>query len=82
MEPSRPTARASGVSPKSFLAFTFAPEANKSETMEKRHAHDPHSGVTGQLEYDHPVSYEVAVAKKPQMILNSEVMGDEQPVPP
>jgi len=50
--------------------------------MEKRHAHDPHSGVTGQLEYDHPVSYEVAVAKKPQMILNSEVMGDEQPVPP
>jgi hypothetical protein len=34
------------------------------------------------LEYDHPVSYEVAVAKKPRMILNSEVMGDEQPVPP
>ena len=27
-----------------------------------------HPGVTGQLEYDHPVSY------KPQMILNSEVM--------
>ena len=26
------------------------------------------------MEYDHPVSYEVAVAKKPQMILNSEVM--------
>ena len=50
--------------------------------VEKRHAHDPHPGVTGQLEYDHPVSYEVAVAKKPQMILNSEVMGDEQPVPP
>ena len=42
--------------------------------MEKRHAHDPHPGVTGQLEYDHPVSYEVAVAKKPQMILNSEEM--------
>ena len=38
--------------------------------------------VFGQLEYDHPVSYEVAVAKKPRMILNSEVMGDEQPVPP
>ena len=38
--------------------------------MEKRHhAHDPHPGVTGQLEYDHPVSY------KPQMILNSEVMA-------
>ena len=36
--------------------------------VEKRHAHDPHPGVTGQLEYDHPVSY------KPQMILNSEVM--------
>ena len=33
--------------------------------VEKRHAHDPHPGVTGQLEYDHPVSYEVAVAKKP-----------------
>ena len=42
--------------------------------VEKRHAHDPHPGVTGQLEYDHPVSYEVAVAKKPQMILNSEEM--------
>ena len=41
----------------------------------ERHAHDPHPGVTGQLEYDHPVSYEVAVAKKPRMILNSEVMG-------
>ena len=26
------------------------------------------------MEYDHPVSYEVAVAKKPQMILNSEEM--------
>ena len=39
--------------------------------VEKRR-HDPHPGVTGQLEYDHPVSYEVA--KKPQMILNSEVM--------
>ena len=50
--------------------------------VEKKHSHDPHPGVTGQLEYDHPVSYEVAVAKKPQMILNSEVMGDEQPVPP
>ena len=36
--------------------------------VEKRHAHDPHPGVTGQLEYDHPVSY------RPQMILNSEVM--------
>ena len=34
----------------------------------KRHAHDPHPGITGQLEYDHHVSY------KPQMILNSEVM--------
>ena len=33
--------------------------------VEKRHAHAPHPGVTGQLEYDHPVSYEVAVAKKP-----------------
>ena len=32
--------------------------------VEKRR-HDPHPGVTGQLEYDHPVSYEVAVAKKP-----------------
>ena len=41
--------------------------------VEKRR-HDPHPGVTGQLEYDHPVSYEVAVAKKPQMILNSEEM--------
>ena len=50
--------------------------------VEKRRVHDPHPGVTGQLEYDHPVSYEVAVAKKPKMILNSEVMGDEQPVPP
>ena len=50
--------------------------------VEKKHSHDPHPGVTGQLEYDHPVSYEVAVAKKPRMILNSEVMGDEQPVPP
>ena len=36
--------------------------------VEKKHSHDPHPGVTGQLEYDHPVSY------KPQMILNSEVM--------
>ena len=35
--------------------------------VEKRR-HDPHPGVTGQLEYDHPVSY------KPQMILNSEEM--------
>ena len=52
------------------------------QVEKKRHAHDPHPGVTGQLEYDHPVSYEVAVAKKPRMILNSEVMGDEQPVPP
>ena len=42
--------------------------------VEKRRSHDPHPGVTGQLEYDHPVSYEVAVAKKPQMILNSEEM--------
>ena len=33
--------------------------------VEKRRSHDPHPGVTGQLEYDHPVSYEVAVAKKP-----------------
>ena len=33
--------------------------------VEKKHSHDPHPGVTGQLEYDHPVSYEVAVAKKP-----------------
>ena len=32
--------------------------------VEKKHAHDPHPGVTGQLEYDHPVSYAVAVAKK------------------
>ena len=31
----------------------------------KLHIDDPHPGVTGQLEYDHPVSYEVAVAKKP-----------------
>ena len=31
---------------------------------EKKHSHDPHPGVTGQLEYDHPVSYAVAVAKK------------------
>ena len=38
------------------------------QVEKKRHAHDPHPGVTGQLEYDHPVSY------KPQMILNSEVM--------
>ena len=36
--------------------------------MEKKHAHAHDPGVTGQLEYDHPVSY------KPQMILNSEVM--------
>jgi len=35
------------------------------QVEKKRHAHDPHPGVTGQLEYDHPVSYEVAVAKKP-----------------
>ena len=33
--------------------------------VEKKHSHDPHPGVTGQLEYDHPVSYAVAVAKKP-----------------
>ena len=32
--------------------------------VEKKHAHDPHPGVTGELEYDHPVSYAVAVAKK------------------
>ena len=32
--------------------------------VEKKHSHDPHPGVTGQLEYDHPVSYAVAVAKK------------------
>ena len=33
--------------------------------MEKKHAHAHDPGVTGQLEYDHPVSYAVAVAKKP-----------------
>ena len=33
--------------------------------VEKKHSHDPHPGVTGELEYDHPVSYAVAVAKKP-----------------
>ena len=38
------------------------------QVEKKRHAHDPHPGITGQLEYDHHVSY------KPQMILNSEVM--------
>ena len=32
--------------------------------VEKKHSHDPHPGVTGELEYDHPVSYAVAVAKK------------------
>ena len=38
------------------------------QVEKKRHAHDPHPGITGQLENDHHVSY------KPQMILNSEVM--------
>ena len=52
--------------------------ANKQ--VEKRHAHDPHWALRGNWSMITP-SRTVAVAKKPQMILNSEVMGDERQYP-
>ena len=45
--------------------------------VEKKHSHDPHPGVTGQLEYDHPVSYAVTVAKKPAEEAEPEQLAAE-----